>query len=104
MNQVRGGSKGEVGGRFFGVGGSGGSFGETKESRFAMSKQSKFAGMTRASEEGDRRSVESIGNGLPEEVRFDSITYDYKSTNQKLLYDFLMLTPSQHKQSSHFNL
>jgi hypothetical protein len=30
---------------------------------------------------------------MPAEVKFDCITYDYKATNQKLLYEFLMLKP-----------
>jgi hypothetical protein len=60
--------------------------------------------VSRISEDQGSGISSSIGKNLPGEVKFDCITYDYKATNQKILYELLMLKPNEKKHTTTFKI
>jgi hypothetical protein len=75
-----------------------------KESRFHSMSRSKHTVSRISEDEGSGMSSSSIGKNLPGEVKFDCITYDYNATNQKILYELLMLKPNEKKHTTTFKI
>jgi hypothetical protein len=75
-----------------------------KESRFHNMSRFKHTVSRIPEDVGSGSMSSSIGNNLPEEVKFDCITYDYNATNQKILYELLMLKPNEKKDTKAFKI
>ncbi len=75
-----------------------------KEIRFHNMSRSKHTVSRISEDESGGMSSSSLGKKLPGEVKFDCITYDYNATNQKILYEFLMLKPNEKKHTTTFKI
>lgn len=75
-----------------------------KESRFHNMSRFKHTVSDISVDENSGSMSSPIGKNLPGEVKFDCITYDYNATNQKILYELLMLKPSEKKHTTTFKI